>query len=247
MPGRSRSATGRPTCPPVPQTSPARRSRSRSPRTPTRRCSLQPRRRRRTGRSPYTPADDADGTATIGVRIEDNGGTASGGDNTTTARRSPSRSPRVNDPPSFTKGADVSVDEDSGARRSRAGRRTSARAPQRGLRMSVTFTVVADNLSLFAAGPAVQRVGHADLQPAANANGSTDVDVTLSDNGGGGSTPAAPRRSRSRSKASMTRRPSPRVPTKTVAEDAGLQTVPVGDRHLRGPPGREPARTSPSS
>ena len=66
-----------------------------------------------TGSLSYTPVAEANGTATITVRVEDDGGTAKGGVNylertftvTVTA---------VNDAPSFTSGGNVTVAEDSG-------------------------------------------------------------------------------------------------------------------------------------
>ena len=61
----------------------------------------------------YTPAANAYGTATVTVRLTDNGGTANGGvdfsEQTFTITVTP-----VNDAPSFVKGADQTVNEDAG-------------------------------------------------------------------------------------------------------------------------------------
>ena len=52
-----------------------------------------------TGTLTFTPAANANGVATITYHATDNGGTANGGDDTATTRRSRSRVTPVNDPP----------------------------------------------------------------------------------------------------------------------------------------------------
>ena len=63
----------------------------------------------------YTPADNANGSATVTITLSDNGGTANGGNNTSTPQTFTITVNSVNDPPSFVKGADLSVLEDSSA------------------------------------------------------------------------------------------------------------------------------------
>ena len=63
----------------------------------------------------YTPAANAFGSATITLKAKDTGGTANGGvDESATQSFQITVNP-VNDAPSFTKGADQTVDEDAGA------------------------------------------------------------------------------------------------------------------------------------
>jgi len=88
------------------------------------------------GRLTYTPADGANGTATITLVLADNGGTANGGVDASAAQAFTISVAAVNDAPSFVKGADVTVLEDSGAKtvaawatRSAPGRPTNRRRP----------------------------------------------------------------------------------------------------------------------
>ena len=63
----------------------------------------------------YTPAANAFGTATITLKITDDGGTANGGVNESATQTFDITVTPVNDAPTFTKGADQTVLEDSGA------------------------------------------------------------------------------------------------------------------------------------
>ena len=62
----------------------------------------------------FTPAANANGTSTVTVSLHDNGGIANGGDDTSAAQTFPVTVTPVNDPPSFTKGGNQTVAEDSG-------------------------------------------------------------------------------------------------------------------------------------
>ena len=80
-----------------------------------------------TGTLTYTPAPNANGLANVTVLLRDDGGTANGGKDTSLPQTfvinvTPVDEVPVNDPPSFLKGANQSVWEDAGARRSPAGR-----------------------------------------------------------------------------------------------------------------------------
>ena len=61
----------------------------------------------------YTLAANANGIATISVRVTDNGGTANGGDDASGAQTFTITVTAVNDAPTFTKGGDQSVLEDA--------------------------------------------------------------------------------------------------------------------------------------
>src|SRR5439155_466796 len=63
----------------------------------------------------YTPAPNAFGSSTITVRLPDNGGTANGGIDTSAAQTFVIDVQPINVAPSFTKGPDQAVLEDSGA------------------------------------------------------------------------------------------------------------------------------------
>ena len=63
----------------------------------------------------FTPAASENGSATVSVFLQDNGGTANGGDDTSATQTFTITVSGVNDPPSFTKGANQIDLEDAGA------------------------------------------------------------------------------------------------------------------------------------
>ena len=78
----------------------------------------------------FTPAADANGTATITLTLSDDGGTANGGADTSAPQTFAITVSGVNDAPSFTKGADQTVLEDAGAQTvARLGDGDLTRAP----------------------------------------------------------------------------------------------------------------------
>jgi hypothetical protein len=90
----------------------------------------------------------------------------------------------VNDPPSFTPGSDVMVDEDSDAYSALWARDINAGATDESGQV-LTFLVTGNSKpSLFSDGPAVTPDGTLTFSPAANANGSATITVVLQDDGG---------------------------------------------------------------
>ena len=90
----------------------------------------------------YTAAPNATGTATITVALQDNGGTANGGVDTSAPQTFTITVTPVNDAPVFTAGAEP--DRGSrmpGRRRWRAGRRRSAPDPRTRAGQTLTFNV----------------------------------------------------------------------------------------------------------
>ena len=67
-----------------------------------------------TGTLTYTSAPNANGTATITLRLQDNGGTANGGVDTSPSVSFTITLTPVNDAPSFTVGPNQTVVEDAG-------------------------------------------------------------------------------------------------------------------------------------
>jgi uncharacterized repeat protein (TIGR01451 family) len=132
----------------------------------------------------YTPAANASGTATITIVLTDNGGTANGGQDTSAPQTFNITVSGVNDAPSFTKGADQTVNEDSGAQTINpwATAISAGAADESG--QTLSFTVTNNNNGLFSAQPAVSPTGVLTFTPAANAVGVATVSVTLKDNGG---------------------------------------------------------------
>lgn len=135
------------------------------------------------GRLTYTPAPHAFGTATVTVQLKDSGGTQSGGQDTSAAQTFTITVTGINDVPSFTKGADVTVNEDAGAQ-TLSGWATAISAGPGESSQTLTFLVTTSNDNLFHALPAIDATGKLTFTPAANASGSATVTVRIKDSGG---------------------------------------------------------------
>ncbi|MFC1868467.1 PilC/PilY family type IV pilus protein [Thermodesulfobacteriota bacterium] len=91
----------------------------------------------------------------------------------------------VNDVPSFTKGADQTVLENSGAKTVPGWATSISKGPANESGQTLTFNVTNSDNSLFSAQPAVNASsGNLTFTPATNASGSVVVTVALQDNGG---------------------------------------------------------------
>ena len=130
----------------------------------------------------FTAAADAYGTATVTVRLHDDGGVANGGADTSAPQTFTITVGSVNDVPAFVKGADVTVNEDAGAQSLAWATGISAGANEAS--QAVDFIVSSSNAALFAVQPAVAANGTLTFTPAADANGSATVTVRIHDNGG---------------------------------------------------------------
>src|SRR2546428_82336 len=80
-----------------------------------------------TGTLTYTPAANANGSATVAVSLKDNGGVANGGSDTSAAQTFTITVTAVNDVPSFTKGANQTVLEDARSEERRVGEECRSR------------------------------------------------------------------------------------------------------------------------
>lgn len=132
----------------------------------------------------FTPAANANGTATITVRIKDNGGTADGGVDTSATQSFVINVTSVNDAPSFTKGANQTVLQNAGAQTVANWATAISAGPADEVAQTLTFTATNTNNALFSAQPAIAANGTLTYTPAVNANGVATVSVTLKDNGG---------------------------------------------------------------
>jgi hypothetical protein len=131
----------------------------------------------------------------------------------------------VNDPPSFTKGADQTVLEDAGAQTVSPWATAISAGPPDESGQTLTFVVTNNtNATLFSAGPAVASDGTLTYTPAANANGTATITLKLTDGGGG--TNESPTQSFVINVTAVNDAPSfTKGPDQTVNEDAGAQTV----------------------
>ena len=133
----------------------------------------------------YTPAADANGTATIDVVLTDNGGVANGGDDTSPTATFTITVEPVNDEPSFVAGPDQTVDEDAGPVAVSGWATAINPGPANESGQSVAFSVVANsNPALFASGPAVSPSGTLSYTPADDTHGTATITVELLDDGG---------------------------------------------------------------
>jgi CSLREA domain-containing protein len=181
-----------------------------------------------TGTLTYTPAANTNGSATITINLMDNGGTANGGVDTSASQTFVINVTAVNDPPSFTKGANQIVNEDSGAQTVVNWATAISPGPADESGQTVSFTVSNDNNALFLTQPAISPTGTLTYTPAANANGSTTVTISLKDNGGiaNGGVDTSTLQTFSINVLSVNDAPSfTKGANQTANEDAGAQTV----------------------
>jgi len=136
-----------------------------------------------TGDISFTPAENANGSATYTVYLQDNGGTEREGVDTSQGHELTITVEAINDNPTYTLGGTVTVNEDSGTYENSfaTGITTGGGTDETG--QSLTFTLSAADRSLFSAQPAMTNTGVLTFTPAEDKNGSTSVSVELTDGG----------------------------------------------------------------
>ncbi|MEQ8992444.1 MAG: PilC/PilY family type IV pilus protein [Pseudomonadales bacterium] len=197
-----------------------------------------------TGTLTYAPAVNANGSATIGLALRDNGG----GTDTSPVQTFVINVTSVNDAPSFVPGGNVNVDEDAGAvvRPAWAGSLIAGPPDESG--QTLSFAVTGNtNPALFSAAPAVSgTTGDLTFSPAADAVGSADITVVLSDDGGtaNGGLNSAPAVTFTITVGPVNDPPS-FTPggSVTVAEDAGPQVVSAWASGMSAGPADESGQT----
>ncbi len=132
----------------------------------------------------YTPAGNANGTATVSVSLHDNGGTANGGDDTSNVQTMTITVTAVNDAPTWNKGPDETVLENSGLKTVSGWASSFSPGPANESGQNLSIGTTNNNNGLFSAQPNVTMAGTLTFTPAANASGSATVSVNLSDDGG---------------------------------------------------------------
>lgn len=132
----------------------------------------------------YTPAPNANGNSTFQVQVRDNGGTASGGVDTSVPQSFSITINPINDAPTFIAIAPSAVNEDSGAV-TLANWATFSAGPGEASQSVFSYTVSSlSNAPLFAVAPAVSADGTLTFISASNANGTSTFQVRVRDNGG---------------------------------------------------------------
>ncbi|HEV7224159.1 MAG TPA: Ig-like domain-containing protein, partial [Pirellulales bacterium] len=200
-----------------------------------------------TGALTYTPAANANGVANVTVQLHDNGGTANGGVDVSSPVTFTITVNPVNDAPSFTKGADQTVNEDSAAQSVAAWATAISKGPANEAGQTLNFVVSDDNGALFSAAPAIDpTTGALTYAPAANASGAATVTVQLHDNGGtanGGVDTSSP------VTFTITVNPVNDAPSfakggnQTVNEDSGAQSVAAWATGISAGPPNEAGQT----
>jgi hypothetical protein len=127
----------------------------------------------------YTPAADANGLATVSVTLTDDN-TAGGAALTTSAQTFTITVTPVNDMPSFVKGPDQYVYENSDLHTESLWA-TAIKDGDPDQTQALTFNVSNNNSALFKVPPAISPVGTLTYTLAANTYGSAIVTVTLTD------------------------------------------------------------------
>jgi Big-like domain-containing protein len=178
----------------------------------------------------YKPAPNASGVAIVTVRARDDGGTTNGGRDTSARVVFTITVKPVNDPPSFTPGADQAVREDAGAQSIAGWARSIDPGPPNESSQTVGFVVTSGRRALFTASgqPRVAENGTLSYTPAADASGFATVTVRAKDDGGtaDGGDDTGPPRTFTITVTSINDPPSFKAgPDVTVVEDVGLQTL----------------------
>jgi uncharacterized delta-60 repeat protein len=140
-----------------------------------------------TGALTYTPAANANGTATVTAVLQDNGGTLNGGDNSSAPHQFTIGVTAVNDAPTFTKGPNQFIDEENGGFYEIPGwaSNISAGAVNESSQ-GLTFSVSHDNPALFTVAPAINATTGNLTFTTITGSGLdllANVSVTLIDNG----------------------------------------------------------------
>jgi hypothetical protein len=200
-----------------------------------------------TGTLTYTPAANANGSATIFLVVKDDGGTANGGVDTSAVQTFSITVNSVNDAPSFTKGANQTVNEDAGGQTVNNWATAISPGPADESGQTVTFQVTGNtNAALFSAGPAISSTGTLTYTPAGNANGSATITISLKDNGGiaNGGVDTSASQTFTITVNSVNDVPSfTKGADQTVNNNAGVQTVPNWATNISAGPANESAQT----
>lgn len=178
------------------------------------------------GQLTYTPAANANGATVVNVTLSDNGPAAPPPNVNTSPQQSFNITINaLNDAPTFTKGSDQTITENSGAQTINnwaAG--ISDGDPE--LTQALTFNVSNDNNALFSVQPSISPSGDLTYTSANDASGLATVNVTLSDDGAGPGVNTSAPQTFTINVVSINDPPVfTKGPDQSINEDAGLQTV----------------------
>jgi len=132
------------------------------------------------GKLTISGATDAFGTANTSFQFKVHDGT----EYSSTSYTETVNITAVNDAPSFTKGADQTVNEDAGAQTASNWATDLNTGSANENDQTLSFTATNNNNALFSVQPTVDSSGNLIYTPAANANGTATVTVSVKDSGG---------------------------------------------------------------
>jgi len=132
------------------------------------------------GKLTFRGAADAFGTANTSFQFKVHDGT----EYSTTSYTETVNITAVNDAPSFTKGADQTVNEDAGAQTVGNWATGLSKGPANEADQTLSFTTSNNNNALISVQPTIDSNGNLTYTPAANANGTATVTVSIKDSGG---------------------------------------------------------------
>ncbi|MCX6854661.1 MAG: Ig-like domain-containing protein, partial [Verrucomicrobia bacterium] len=138
-----------------------------------------------TGVLTYTPSPTAGGSADVSIVIQDNGGTANGGQDSSVVQTLRITITPINQPPVVTLAqSTVTRLEDSGAHSAASFAAFSPGPASESAQTLLGYTVTNNNNTLFSAQPAINNSGTLTFTPAANAFGTATISVVARDSGG---------------------------------------------------------------
>src|SRR5262249_12781963 len=120
------------------------------------------------GKLKFTPAQNANGSAKVTVRLKDDGGTANRGRDTSDSETFTITVKPVNDSPSFFKGANQTAPKSSAVQTIKPWATAISPGPADEKKQKVAFQVTTDNPSLFSVPPTISPDGILVYMPAKN-------------------------------------------------------------------------------
>lgn len=132
----------------------------------------------------FAPAANANGAATVTVTAHDDGGTANGGQDTSSPQTFTITVVAVNDAPSFVPGGNQTAVSLLGGQTVGGWATAISPGPADEAKQSVSFVVSVDRPNLFATAPAIAPDGTLTYRPTALALGTARVTVRAVDDGG---------------------------------------------------------------
>jgi hypothetical protein len=132
----------------------------------------------------YEPGRDAYGQALVSVKLQDSGGVANGGQDTSPVQTFTITIIWANHAPSFSKGPDIQILEDAPSQTYEEWATNIKAGPEEEKNQQVYFITEVDQPQLFSVLPSLTSDGRLTFRPNPDVNGKTLVSVFLKDNGG---------------------------------------------------------------